>query len=91
MRISMRHHTDARKPGTDSIGNDGGDTDPRCCDDCGRMPLIGEHVAHYASGAMLCELCRVLHAGRPVRESLVKHSADGDGPRVRVLRRRVAA
>ena len=28
------------------------------CSDCGRTPLIGEHVHLYARGAVVCELCR---------------------------------
>lgn len=62
----------------------------RCCDDCGRIPLIGEKVAHYAAGAMLCELCRTVQTEQPVREQLIKHSPEGAGARVRVLRRAAA-
>ena len=41
------------------------------CADCGRTPLIGERVHHYARGAMRCELCRPLHRREPERSELV--------------------
>lgn len=63
-------------------------TEQRRCDGCGRLPLIGESVAHYKSGAMRCDLCRSLHhREQPVSEALVKHAPDGPHSRVRVIRR----
>ncbi len=62
--------------------------DPRRCDGCGRVPLIGESVAHYKTGAVRCDLCRSLHhREQPVSETLVKHAPDGPHSRVRVIRR----
>ena len=60
---------------------------PHRCDGCGRAPLIGESVAHYASGGLRCDLCRSVHREKPVSESLVKHAPDGPRSRVRVIRR----
>ncbi len=57
------------------------------CTGCGRAPLIGESVAHYADGALRCDLCRSVHRERPTSESLVKHAPDGPRSRVRVIRR----
>lgn len=68
-------------------GVDGRDADHRRCDGCGRIPLIGERVAHYDAGAMRCELCASVHAERPTSETLVKHAPDGPSARVRVIRR----
>ena len=54
----------------------------------GRLPLVGESVAHYKNGAVRCELCRSLHhREQPVSETLVKHAPDGPHSRVRVIRR----
>ena len=66
---------------------DSGAFEPRRCDGCGRVPLIGESVALYASGGVRCDLCRSLHREAPVSETLVKHAADGPHSRVRVIRR----
>ncbi len=64
------------------------DAEPRRCDGCGRVPLIGESVAHYKSGAVRCDLCRSLHhREQPISETLVKHAPDGPHSRVRVIRR----
>lgn len=68
-------------------GVDDRDADHRRCDGCGRIPLIGERVAHYDGGAMRCELCASVHAERPTGETLVKHAPDGPSARVRVIRR----
>lgn len=59
---------------------------PRTCADCGRTPLIGETLHHFAGGAAVCELCRPLRPARPLRSELVHHSAYTDT--VRVHRRR---
>jgi hypothetical protein len=39
-------------------GIDERDAELERCEDCGRTPLIGEHVYRYALGEVLCELCR---------------------------------
>jgi len=41
------------------------------CERCRRTVLIGEHVYEYASGALLCELCRTLERSDPVASRLV--------------------
>jgi hypothetical protein len=55
----------------------------RCCD-CGRTPLVGEHVHVYGRGTNVCELCRVLRHDAPQRTELVR--GEGRGATVRVLR-----
>lgn len=55
------------------------------CADCGRTPLIGETVHHYARGAMRCELCRPMRREEPVRSELVHGPEHGQGV-VRVTR-----
>ncbi len=42
----------------------------RCCD-CGRTPLLGEHVHLYASADIVCELCRMLRSDAPVLSAQV--------------------
>jgi hypothetical protein len=42
----------------------------RCCD-CGRTPLIGEHVHLYESADLVCELCRMLRSDEPVMSAKV--------------------
>jgi hypothetical protein len=54
------------------------------CRDCGRSPLVGEHVHHLRGGVAVCELCAALRREpaewvEPVREA-------GVGATVRVLR-----
>ena len=44
------------------------------CSDCGRTPLIGEHVHLYESTDVVCELCRVLRTTAPLSSALVSHS-----------------
>lgn len=85
MGIATRKTTDpAARPQAPATG----DAEPRRCDGCGRVPLIGESVAHYKTGAVRCDLCRSLHhREQPVSEVLVKHAPDGPQSRVRVIRR----
>lgn len=64
-----------------------GDATLQACADCGRLPLIGEHVSRYAGGALRCELCRTVCREPATGDELVKHSADGPRSRVRVIRR----
>ena len=54
------------------------------CADCGRTPLTGERLHHYATGAVVCELCRPAHRGEPARSELVRHSEFGHA--VKLLR-----
>jgi hypothetical protein len=53
------------------------------CVDCGRTPLVGETLYHYAGGPTVCELCRPLRRGEPVGHELVRHSEYGNAVRVR--------
>ncbi|HEX2703713.1 MAG TPA: hypothetical protein VHM72_09805 [Solirubrobacteraceae bacterium] len=56
----------------------------RCCD-CGRTPLIGEHVHLYESADLVCELCRMLRSDAPVLSAQVTHrlgSSDRSDPAV---------
>jgi hypothetical protein len=49
------------------------------CADCGRTPLIGEHV-HLFEGRTLelvCELCRLRRTDSPAAIELVRHSEHG--------------
>jgi hypothetical protein len=61
------------------------DTRHRCAD-CGRTPLIGETLYHYAGGASVCELCRPLRRGAPVESERVRHSEFGLTVRVHRVR-----
>lgn len=56
----------------------------RCsCADCGRTPLVGEHVHIYPRARLVCELCRMLRRGSPERSELVRHSEAGHTVRLR--------
>jgi hypothetical protein len=59
------------------------------CRDCGRTPLVGERIHHYASGRMLCELCRRRRREDPVSSEPVRSSEFGHA--VRLTDRRAAA
>jgi hypothetical protein len=55
------------------------------CSDCGRTPLIGEHVHLYESADLVCELCRMIRREAPVLSAQVTHrlgSADRNDPAV---------
>jgi hypothetical protein len=56
------------------------------CADCGRSPLIGEHVHLYEAGegSLVCELCRPLRRETPVASELVRHSEHGHAVRLTV-------
>jgi hypothetical protein len=58
------------------------------CADCGRTPLVGEHVHRYQRGDVVCELCRQSRGSEPVSSDLVRHSEHGQAVR---LRTRLAA
>lgn len=47
------------------------------CADCGRTPLTGERVQRYASGRLVCELCRPLRHVADARDEVVRHSEYG--------------
>lgn len=55
------------------------EADRECCADCGRTPLIGEHVHIYdgRDGGLVCELCRTLRRESPVASEIVRHSERG--------------
>ncbi|MDQ3739378.1 MAG: hypothetical protein M3320_05190 [Actinomycetota bacterium] len=55
------------------------------CSDCGRTPLTGERVHHYANGSVACELCRPAHRGEPTASVLVCHPEHGHTVKVRPL------
>jgi hypothetical protein len=54
------------------------------CADCGRTPLVGEHVHLYGRvPGIVCELCSALHREHPVATELVRHSEHGHTVRLR--------
>jgi hypothetical protein len=56
------------------------------CRDCGRTPLVGERIHHYASGRMLCELCRRRRREDPVSSEPVRGAEFGHAVRIRDTR-----
>jgi hypothetical protein len=66
-----------------SVGSLAGRRDT--CADCGRTPLIGELLHHYAGGSAVCELCSPLRRGEPVDSERVRHSEFGLAVRVHRL------
>ena len=60
-------------------GVDALEADRNRCLDCGRTPLIGEHVHLYdaQTGGIVCELCRMLRRERPIASQIVRHSERG--------------
>jgi hypothetical protein len=58
--------------------------DRDCCSDCGRTPLVGEHVHLYARvQGIVCELCSSLRREHPAASELVRHSEHGHTVRLR--------
>ncbi|HEY2282650.1 MAG TPA: hypothetical protein VGH60_03770 [Solirubrobacteraceae bacterium] len=54
------------------------------CADCGRTPLVGEHVHLYARvQGIVCELCSSLRREHAVATELVRHSEHGQTVRLR--------
>jgi recombinational DNA repair protein (RecF pathway) len=54
------------------------------CADCGRTPLVGEHVhLHSSVPGIVCELCSPLRHAHPVATELVRHSEHGHTVRLR--------
>lgn len=62
------------------------EADRNRCADCGRSPLIGEHVHLYdgRAGGLVCELCRPLRREAPVAREIVRHSEHGHAVRLTV-------
>lgn len=53
------------------------------CADCGRTPLVGEHVHLYAHvSGIVCELCSALRAEPAAASELVRHSEHGQTVRL---------
>ena len=58
-------------------------TDGRhACADCGRTPLAGERLHHYAA-EVVCELCRMLRRAEPDSSERVRHCEHGHTVKVR--------
>jgi hypothetical protein len=54
------------------------EADRDSCEDCGRTPLVGEHVhLHSSVQGVVCELCSPLRHEHPVATELVRHSERG--------------
>lgn len=48
------------------------------CADCGRTPLVGEHIhLHTRVQGIVCELCSPLRREHPVATELVRHAEHG--------------
>lgn len=58
------------------------------CGCCGRIPLIGERVYGFASGAIVCELCRPLEREGAIFSRLVHGPAFGNS--IRIIDQRTA-
>jgi hypothetical protein len=63
------------------------EADRHRCTDCGRTPLIGEHIHLYGSPparaqGIVCELCRTLRREAPVASEIVRHSEHGHAVRL---------
>jgi hypothetical protein len=61
------------------------EADRERCGDCGRSPLIGEHVHLYDArhgGEVVCELCRQLRRQAPVASEIVRHGEHGHAVRL---------
>ena len=54
-----------------------------CCEDCGRSPLVGEHVFRYGRGVVVCALCRPARRSEPEATAVVQHPERGQAVRVR--------
>jgi hypothetical protein len=53
------------------------------CHDCGRTPLVGEHVHRFAGRELVCDLCLPAHAGTPERTESVRGTERGQTVRLR--------
>ncbi|PTL56443.1 MULTISPECIES: hypothetical protein [Solirubrobacterales] len=56
--------------------------DRHACADCGRTPLVGEHVHLYGSRTV-CQLCRPHRRAEPESTVVVHHSERGQAVRLR--------
>jgi hypothetical protein len=58
--------------------------DRTSCDDCGRTPLVGEHVHLYGGRRprTVCELCSALRQEEPTSSAAVRHCEHGQTVRV---------
>jgi hypothetical protein len=54
------------------------------CRDCGRTPLVGEHIYRYDGGPVCCELCRAMRREQPVSSTLVHGPEHGHAVRLRI-------
>ncbi len=53
------------------------------CVDCGRTPLIGEHIHLYGRHEnVVCELCRPLRREAPATSETVRHTERGQTVRL---------
>lgn len=53
------------------------------CTDCGRTPLVGEHIHLYGRAAdVVCELCRPLRHDAPLASETVRHTERGQTVRL---------
>lgn len=52
------------------------------CQDCGRTPLVGEHVHLYGGDRVVCELCKALRREEPASSRLVHGPAFGHAVRI---------
>ncbi|HST56823.1 MAG TPA: hypothetical protein VLJ42_13130 [Solirubrobacteraceae bacterium] len=53
------------------------------CADCGRTPLVGEHVHLYQQGrGVVCELCKDQRREAPAASERVRHSEHGQTVRL---------
>jgi hypothetical protein len=48
-----------------------------CCADCGRTPLVGEHLYRYGSESVVCALCTRRRRTEPDAVELVRHFERG--------------
>jgi hypothetical protein len=53
------------------------------CADCGRTPLTGEQMHHYARGAAVCDLCSARRSELPDSSETVLHSERGHTVKLR--------
>ncbi len=53
------------------------------CIDCGRTPLVGEHIHLFGRAAhIVCELCRPLRREAPLASEIVRHTERGQTVRL---------
>ncbi|MEJ7798470.1 MAG: hypothetical protein WKF42_08230 [Solirubrobacteraceae bacterium] len=59
--------------------------DAHRCADCGRTPLIGETLYHFAMAVTVCELCKPLRRSQPDGSERVRNSEYASAVRVHRL------